>query len=169
MLDLAGFPGSSSSDCPMPFLPAAIATASFTFCCELAPLPRVAAPLPSCDLTDDLVGLSLSTVTGELGRLLEPAAAQRWVAEDCSIDQYFEFNRLCLKLSIQQHTVQARSQPSNKRGVVFLRFRTFLGFEHWSSQWLSRGNLDFYNPIPPPWQRACSSIKSLSYTVFEWG
>jgi len=29
-------------------------------------------------------------------------------------------------------------------GVIFLRFWTFSGFKNWSSQWLSRGNLDFY-------------------------
>ena len=40
--------------------------------------------------------------------------------------------------------IEARSQPSdNAEGVVFLRFWTFLEFENWSSQWLSRRNLDF--------------------------
>ena len=39
---------------------------------------------------------------------------------------------------------QARSQTSDNGGWVgFLRFWTFSGFENWSSQWLSGGNLEF--------------------------
>jgi len=41
MLDLMGLEWSSSSDWPIPFLPAAIATASLTFCCDELVVPPV--------------------------------------------------------------------------------------------------------------------------------
>jgi len=47
------------------------------------------------------------------------------------------------KHNISSHAHQARSQPSDDGGSFSLDFGPFSGFENWSSQWLSRGNLDF--------------------------
>jgi len=40
-------------------------------------------------------------------------------------------------------TLCASPVASQGGGVVILRFWTYSGFENWSSQWLSRENLDF--------------------------
>jgi len=39
--------------------------------------------------------------------------------------------------------LQARSQPSDNEGSFSSDVGPFLGFGNWSSQWLSRGDLDF--------------------------
>ena len=41
--------------------------------------------------------------------------------------------------------VEVNSQPSDNAGWFSSDFRPFSGFENWSSQWLSRENLDFEN------------------------
>ena len=50
------------------------------------------------------------------------------------------FPPVCLSHYCNSHTPVASLLIT---GVVFLRFWVFSGFENWSSQWLSRGNLDF--------------------------
>ena len=103
---------------------------------------RPASPTVDCPLTPVVV------TEGETAKFMvkiygEPSPSVTWYVNNVAVHNVSS-TRFCYTDCYQSMCVcQAHTQPSGNGAVIFFRFWTFFRVWKWSSQWISRGNLDF--------------------------